>query len=188
MKTVDKYIFQALDNYPYWLEGTIEALDYALSYNEKDTTALCLYGRVQSEQLQDYEQAKRYFQEALAINLYAISVYPYYLDALLLNEDYEEASKLIDFALTVKGTDKIAIRLKKVILLEKQQEVILALKLLKEITLLVTSQDHFHEMEEIEKRLKTKKKLLTPKKKTKSKKENPEKEKKKKGIRKWFFF
>jgi tetratricopeptide (TPR) repeat protein len=106
MKTVDKYIFQALDNYPFWLEGTIESLDYALSYNEKNTTALCLYGRVQTEQLQDYEEAKRYFQEALAINIYAVSVYPYYLDALILNEDYEEASKLIDFALTIKALIK----------------------------------------------------------------------------------
>lgn len=187
MKTADKYIFQALDNYPYWLEGTIESLDYALSYNEKDTTALCLYGRVQSEQLQDYEEAKRYFQEALAINLHAVAVYPYYLDALLWNEDFEEASKLIDFALTIKGTDKIAIQLKKVMLLEKQQEVILALKLLKEIKLMVTANDNLHEIEETEKRLKTKKKLLAPKNKTKSEKEKPEKEKKKKGKRKWFF-
>jgi tetratricopeptide (TPR) repeat protein len=186
MKTVDKYIFQALDSYPYWLEGTIESLDYALSYNEKDTTALCLYGRVQSEQLQDYEEAKRYFQEALAINLHAVAVYPYYLDALLLNEDYEEALKLIDFALTIKGTDKVAILLKKVMLLEKQQEVLLALQLLKEIKLLVTANDNLQEIEETEKRLKTKKRLLAPKNKTKSKKEALEKEKKK-GKRKWFF-
>ena len=180
MKTVDKYIFQALDNYPYWLEGTIESLDYALSYNEKDTTALCLYGRVQSEQLQDYEEAKRYFQEALAINLYAVAVYPYYLDALLLNEDYEEASKLIDFALTIKGTDKVAIRLKKVMLLEKQQEVKMALKHLKEIRLLIASQDSLYDIEQIEKRLKAKKQLLAPKAKTKAKKGTDEKEKKKK--------
>ncbi|MBF4470732.1 hypothetical protein [Flavobacterium sp. HJJ] len=187
MKTADKYIFQALDNYPYWLEGTIESLDYALSYNEKDTTALCLYGRVQSEQLQDYEEAKRYFQEALAINIHAVAVYPYYLNALLLNEDYEEASKLIDFALTVKGTDKTAIQLKKVMLLEKQQEIIPALKLIKEIRLLMTANDNLEEIEETEKRLKTKKKLLAPKKKKKSEKEVPEKEKKKKSRRKWFF-
>ncbi|WP_281637054.1 tetratricopeptide repeat protein [Flavobacterium marginilacus] len=187
MKTADKYIFQALDNYPYWLEGTIESLDYALSYNEKDTTALCLYGRVQSEQLQDYEEAKRYFQEALAINIHAVAVYPYYLNALLLNEDYEEASKLIDFALTVKGTDETAIQLKKVMLLEKQQEIISALKLIKEVKLLMTANDNLQEIEETEKRLKTKKKLLAPKKKPKSEKEVPEKEKKKKSRRKWFF-
>lgn len=179
MKTVDKYIFQALDNYPYWLEGTIESLDYALSYNDKDTTALCLYGRVQTEQLQDYEEAKRYFQEALAINLYAVAVYPYYLDALLLNEDYEEAFKLIDFALTIKGTDKVTIQLKKVMLLEKQQKVKMALKLLKQIKLLITASDNLYEMEQTEKRLKAKKLLLASKKKAKSKKETVENRKKK---------
>jgi tetratricopeptide (TPR) repeat protein len=165
MKTVDKYLFQALDNYPYWLEGTIESLDYALSYNDKDTMALCLYARVHSEQLQDYEAAKAYFQEALAINIYAIAVYPYYLDTLLLNEDYEEASKLIDFALTIKGIDRVAIQHKKVLLLEKQQEIKKALKLLKEVKLLLSANDNFYEIEQTEKRLKSKKEVLFPKKK-----------------------
>ena len=72
-------------------------------------------------------------------------------------------------------------------LLEKQQEVILALKLLKEIKLLITANDNLQEIEETEKRLKTKKKLLAPKKKSKSEKDTTEKEKKKKGKRKWFF-
>jgi tetratricopeptide (TPR) repeat protein len=179
MKTVDKYIFQALDNYPFWLEGTIESLDYALSYNEKNTTALCLYGRVQTEQLQDYEEAKRYFQEVLAINIYAVSVYPYYLDALILNEDYEEASKLIDFALTIKGVDKVSIMLKKVFLLEKQKEIKLGLKLMKEIRILATANDNSYEIDETQKRLKLKKELLFPKKKVKPKKGKSEKKKKK---------
>ena len=74
MKTVDKYLFQALDNYPYSLEETIESLDYALSYNDKNVMALCLYGRVQTEQLADYEEAKRYFQEALTININAVAL------------------------------------------------------------------------------------------------------------------
>ena len=56
MKNIDKYLFQALDNYPYSLEETIESLDYALSYDSKNTTALCLYGRIQTEQLQNYEE------------------------------------------------------------------------------------------------------------------------------------
>ncbi len=82
MKTVDKYLFQALDNYPYCLEETIESLDYALSYDSKNPTALGLYGRIYSEQLQDYETAKSYFQEAIANNIYAIEVYPFYINAL----------------------------------------------------------------------------------------------------------
>jgi tetratricopeptide (TPR) repeat protein len=178
MKTVDKYLFQALDNYPYWLEGTIESLDYALSYNDKNVMALCLYGRIQSEQLHDYEEAKRYFQEALAIDIHAVAVYPYYLDALLLNEDQDEASKLIDFALTIKGINKVAILYKKVSLLEQQREFKKAVKLLKEIKLLLTANDNSYEMDETEKRLNAKKELLTPKKKAKSKKDGDKKKKK----------
>lgn len=139
----DKYLFQALDNYPYSLIETIESLDYALSYNDKNTATLCLYGRVQAEQLQDYETAKRYFQEALAVNIDAVSVYPFYIDTLILNEDYAEAIKLIEFALTIKGVDKVAILLKKVFLLEKQREIKLALQLMKEIKILATGNDNW---------------------------------------------
>lgn len=178
MKTVDKYLFQALDNYPYWLEGTIESLDYTLSYNDKNVMALCLYGRIQTEQLHDYEEAKRYFQEALAIDIHAVAVYPYYLDALLLNEDQDEASKLIDFALTIKGINKVAIMLRKVFLLEQQKEFKKAVKLLKEIKLLLTANDNSYEVEETEKRLKAKLELQKPKKKAKSKKDGDKKKKK----------
>jgi tetratricopeptide (TPR) repeat protein len=177
MKTVDKYLFQALDNYPYWLEGTIESLDYALCYNDKNVMALCLYGRIQTEQLHDYEEAKRYFQEALAIDIHSVAVYPYYLDALLLNEDYEEALKLIDFALTIKGINKVGILLRKVSLLEQQKEFKKAVKLLKEIKLLLTANDNSYEVEETEKRLKAKLELLKPKKKAKSKKDGDKKKK-----------
>ena len=169
MKNIDKYLFQALDNYPYWLEGTSEALDYALSYDEKNTTALCLYARIEAEQLQNYEAAKTYFQEALAINIDAVAVYPYYIETLLLNEDYEEASKLIDFALTIKGIDKMAILLKRVQLLERQHKIKAAIKVLKEVRLASFANDSF-EIDEVTKRLKAKKDLLKPKKKSKKKK------------------
>lgn len=160
MKTIDKYLFQAIDNYPYWLEGTIESLDYALSYNDKNPMTLCLYGRIQTEQLHDYEEAKRYFQEALAIDIQAVAVYPFYIDTLLLNEDYEEAYKLIAFALTIKGINKVEIMLKKVLLLEKQVAFKKAFKVLKEIKLIVTNNEHNYQIEEMEKRLNAKKELL----------------------------
>jgi len=177
MKNIDKYLFQALDNYPYSLVETTEALDYALSYDEKNTTALCLYARIEAEQLHNYEAAKTYFQEALAISIDAVAVYPYYIETLLLNEDYEDAAKLIDFALTIKGINKMAILLKKVHLLERQQDIKGATKLLKEVKLASFANDTY-EIEEVAKRLKAKKELLQPKKKAKKKK--PEKKGKKK--------
>ncbi|HEX8576441.1 MAG TPA: hypothetical protein VF677_09120 [Flavobacterium sp.] len=167
MKTVDKYLFQALDNYPFWLEGTIESLDYALSYDEKNTMALVLYGRLHAEQLFDYETAKFYYQQALSVNIHAVAVYKYYIQGLLLNEDYDEARKLIDFALTIKGINKAEIMLQQVFLLERQREFKTALALLKEVKLLNYSKKMVHEIKEIEKRLKFKKQLTLGKKETK---------------------
>jgi len=113
MTTIDKYISKALDAYPYDLVETIESLDYALSHDEKNAAALCLYGRIYSEQLPRYETAIAYFQQALASDLHAVEVYPFFIQTLLLNEDYDEAQKLIDFALQVKGIHKIEVLMKR---------------------------------------------------------------------------
>ena len=178
MKTVDKYLFQALDNYPYSLEETIESLDYAFSYDAKNTMVLCLYGRIQAEQLWNYEEAKNYFQEALSINIHALEVYPYYLHVLILNEDYEEAQKLIDFALTIKGINKSEIFVKKAILLEAQQEFKKALKEIKNAKLTTLQFTFDSDITEVEKRIKGKIELLEKKKKPrKSKKDSKKKSK-----------
>ncbi len=153
MKTVDKYLFQALDNYPYNLEEVVESLDYALSYNNKNTMSLCLYGRVYAEQLSDYEQAKLYFQEALTADVFAKEVYPHYIQTLIRNEDYEEAMTLIDFALTIKGIDKVEILMKKIMLFEQMQKFKKVLKLIKEVKLSILNSDFNYLIEETEKRL-----------------------------------
>ena len=156
MKTVDKYLFQALDNYPFSLEETIESLDYALSYDDQNTMVLCLYGQVFSDQLLKYEEAKEYFQRALSININALEVYPFYIHTLILNEDYEEASKLIDFALTVKGINKTEILLKKTMLFEKQKQFKKASKFLKKARLSTINNCYDYCIDETEKRLEKK--------------------------------
>lgn len=180
MKTIDKYLFQALDNYPYSLEETIESLDYAFSYDSKNTMVLCLYGRIQAEQLLNYEEAKNYFQEALAINIYAFEVYSYYLYTLILNEDYEEAQKLIEFALTIKGINKAEILIKKAILFEVQQKYEEALIVVKSAKLHSIQHDYDSGITEVEKRIKSKIELIVQKKKKpkKGKKDSNKKAKK----------
>jgi tetratricopeptide (TPR) repeat protein len=167
MKAIDKYLFQALDNYPYSLEETIESLDYAFSYDAKNTMVLCLYGRIQVEQLWNYEEAKSYFQEALAINIHALEVYPYYIQTLILNEDYEEAQKLIDFALTIKGVNKSEIYVKKAILFEVQLRFKEALTSIKNAKLYTLQFAFESDIAEVEKRIKGKIYLLKNKKKSK---------------------
>ena len=176
MKSIDKYLFQAMDNYPYWLEGTIESLDYALSYDDNNTMALCLYARMQAEKLFNYEEAKNYFQQALSININAIEIYPYFIQTLLWNEDFEEAEKLINFALTVKGINKVEILIKKIELLELKKEYKLVKKTLKQVRLLAVNSNFDSYFEETKSRIEDKLKLLKPKnKKTKNKKKTKKK-------------
>lgn len=179
MKTIDKYLFQAMDNYPYWLEGTIESLDYALSYDNQNTMALCLYARIQAEQLLNYEEAKNYYQQALGININAIEIYPFYIQTLLLNEDYDEATKLIDFALTIKGINKVEVLTQKLQLLELKKDFKLVKKLLKEVRLLVCNSELDSYLDETKSRVEAKLQILNPtEKKTPTKKKSKKKSKK----------
>ena len=128
---LNNYVLKAIDAYPYELEETVENLNYALSYQSNNAYALYLMARLQAEQLGDYEKAKQYYAEALANNMDFQKVYPRYIQVLLDNEDLEEAKKLIDFALTIKGVDKGCIWEKQGRLFEIKQENKKAIKALK---------------------------------------------------------
>lgn len=116
------YLFKALDAYPYELEEAIEALNYALSYDEKNVKALCLLGKVYAEQLGEYETAKECYAQAMASNMEMPYIYPDYIRTLVKNEDYEEAQKLLDFAIELKATDKGALFFYQGLLKEVQLE------------------------------------------------------------------
>ena len=104
--TKSKYYFEALDNYPYNLPDCLEALNYALSYDPEDADSLCLMGRIYSEMLTDYEKAKLYFKEAMQCDVTNLNTPKYYIKCLLDKEDLQEAEKLINYALKIKGIDR----------------------------------------------------------------------------------
>ncbi len=170
--TLDKYLFQAIDAYPYNLEETIESLNYALSYNPKSTKALCLMGQLYANQLKDYETAKAYFQEALSINIYALDVYEHYINVLLWNSDLEEAEKLIRFALKIKGIDKAVLLVKNAQIFEQKQHYKSALKELKKAKQFTYNNEFMEVINEEKTRIKSKMKPAKKKsnKKRKSKK------------------
>ncbi|MBL4642289.1 MAG: hypothetical protein JKY44_01735, partial [Flavobacteriaceae bacterium] len=133
----NNYVFKAIDAYPYDLEETMEALNYAVSYEPENTMALTLMGRIYAEKLYNYVEAISYFKEVLAIKIDAFEVYEHYINALLWNEDFKEAEDFIDFALTVKGADKAVLFLKKAALYEQLKEykkAMIYIKLAKENT------------------------------------------------------
>lgn len=173
----NNYVFKALENYPYDLEEVMEALNYALSYDDKNTMALTLMGRVYAEKLSKYEEAISYYKEALAENINAFEVYAPYVNVLLWNEDYKEAEDFIDFAITVKGSDKAVLYLKKAILYEQLKEYKKAfpfIKLAKEYTY---NSDFMETINEVKERIKGK---MPKKKKVKSSKKDKKSKKKKK--------
>ncbi|KMQ66793.1 hypothetical protein ACM46_04630 [Chryseobacterium angstadtii] len=130
--TKSKYYFEALDNYPYSLPDCLEALNYTLSYDPEDADSLCLMGRIYSEMLTDYEKAKLYFEEAMQCNVANLNTPQYYIKCLLDNEDLDEAEKLINYALKIKGIDKARILIQKSLLLEIRLEYKKSLEPLKE--------------------------------------------------------
>lgn len=168
------YIFKALENYPYDLEEVMEALNYALSNDDKDTMALTLMGRVYAEKLYKYEEAVVYFKQALAENIYAFEVYTPYINTLLWNEDFKEVEEFIDFGLTVKGSDKAVLYLKKANLYEQLRDYEKALsfiKLAKEYTFNSDFMvDVMIEKDRIKGKMPEKKKSKSAKKTSKSKK------------------
>lgn len=127
-QAIDKYICKALDTYDYNLSEAVEAIDYALAYDKENPIALCLMGQIYTNNIKNYTLAKECFQRALAQDMQAVYIYPKYITVLLHNEDFEEAQKLIDFALTIKGIDKAELYLKNAQLLECKKEYNLALE------------------------------------------------------------
>lgn len=159
MSSIDKYLVKAIDAYPYNLEEAIESLDYALSADNNNAATLCLYGRVYAEQLQDYTTAKTYFQDALAADIKAVFVYPYFIQLLIDFDEDVEAEKLIQFALRVKGIDTPLILSKLIILKEKTRSFKEAKQWIKKLKKVVLNDDYQTFMEKTEERIKRKKEL-----------------------------
>ncbi|MCJ7933776.1 MAG: hypothetical protein MUW56_09105 [Chryseobacterium sp.] len=154
--TKNKYYFEALDNFPHALSDCLDSLNYALSYDPEDADSLCLMGRVYSEILKDYETAKKYFEEAMQSHVSNINTPRYYIECLLNNEDYDEAGKLIEFALQIKGIDKAEILYCKAHLLERKEEFKAALEQLKESKRFSYCRNMFEMAEDKEKFIKDK--------------------------------
>lgn len=165
--TKSKYYFEALDNYPYNLPDCLEALNYALSYDSEDADSLCLMGRIYSEQLKNYEIAKQYFEEAMLCDIANLNVPQYYIKCLLDNEDLQEAEKLINYSLKIKGIDKATLWFYRALLSEKRGSFPNALKFLTEAEKYCFTSHSFEVVKERKKFIKSK----TPKKKSKNKKE-----------------
>jgi len=173
---LNNYVLKAIDAYPYELEEAVENITYALSYDNNNSYALFMMGRVQAEQLGDYEKAKEYYAESLAHNIDFHKVYAPYILVLIWNEDYIEAQKLIDFAFKVKGINNSEIWVRQGQLWERLKKYNKALKAFKEAQMLCLDNE-FMDCINSEKSRITNKLKLNNKKNSSSKKKNKKKKK-----------
>lgn len=176
METNNIYLYKAYDAYPYCLEEAVEALQYALSYEPENAQALHLMAKIHTYQLRDYEMAKRYFEATIASTMEMPNVYPDYVRALLNNEDFAEAQKLLDYAMQVKGCDKAVLYIQQGQLFEAFEEYKEAIKAFKEARKKGQNSAFINFVETEIERVKKK---LPKKKKKKSKNKKKRKEKKK---------
>ncbi len=102
----NSYYIKALDNYDYDAEQTIEALNYALSYDEEHAGVHCLMGRLQMDQLKNFEAAAFHFRKALYFDKNYVDIYLYYSKLLIKLNEIKKAKTLIKTGLAIKGMDK----------------------------------------------------------------------------------
>lgn len=145
-----------MEEFDYNIESAVEALNYALTYDENNTMALTLMGRLYAEKLFEYDTAIDFYKRVLAERINAFEVYNVYIEALLNNEDYKEAAEFISFAFTVKGVNKAMLYLNKGVLNERLLNYKEAMTMVKEAVKYNYDADFTYAIEEVKKRIKGK--------------------------------
>ncbi|PWH83778.1 hypothetical protein DIS18_04285 [Algibacter marinivivus] len=171
------YLCRAIEAYPYELAKAVEALNFALSYEPNNVKALHLIAKVQSEQFGDYKAAKGYYENVLAVNIDYPDVYPDFIRFLINNDDFSEAQKLIDFALTIKGIDKAGVKLAQGYLYEALSEFEKAEGALKETKMFGLNSEFDYFVDEVITRVSKKRKVQNNKNRLKEPAEKKEVEK-----------
>jgi tetratricopeptide (TPR) repeat protein len=161
---------EAFDAYPFDLPKALESLEYAMSYDDSCPHAYYLMGRIHADQLQEYNKAIFYYQEALQRDVLSIMVYPHFINALMNSEQFEAAHKAINFALTIKGTDKGRVLLLKAICFEYELKFKDALNALKESEQYSFNSSFKQVLKDVRSRIQEKKSPKESKKKRKRKK------------------
>jgi tetratricopeptide (TPR) repeat protein len=154
--TTNSYLIKALESYPYDLEQCMESLNYAVSYDENNPIALCLYGRLNLEIFKDYALAEQYFRQALATDINYVETYAYFLDCLIVREDFEEAKKLIAFARKRKGIDHGLLFYYEATILERLCKFKKSLKVIKEAMKAAQTTSFMSDLEEMKIRIEKK--------------------------------
>lgn len=106
LEKADEYYLKAVNNYPFDMDEVIENLNYALSSDDEHCQSNFLLGRIYMEDLKQFDKAQYYFEQALLCDLNFPDTYKYFSLLKIYMSEFDQAMKLIDYALKVKGTYK----------------------------------------------------------------------------------
>ena len=123
-----KYYLQALEAYPYDLTEALESLSFALSYENNHAGAHCLLGRLNMEQLKQFEKAEYHFEQALISDINYVATYEYYSLLLITLGDYKRTEKLLNYAYSIKGINRVAMQYREGLLNEHRKNMLAAKK------------------------------------------------------------
>lgn len=94
----ETYYLKALENYPWELSETLENLTYALSYDDQNSAANCLMGRLHMNDLKDYQSAEYYFEKAISSNPYYDCTYSHMISLYIRQRQLIKAERLLRHA------------------------------------------------------------------------------------------
>ncbi|HPQ20842.1 MAG TPA: tetratricopeptide repeat protein [Saprospiraceae bacterium] len=161
LSLADQYFLKAMDWYPWNLEFVTENLQYALSYDDEHSHAWCLMGMLYMYQFKNFESAKPCFEKALQHNHRNSEIYEHFILLNIWNANYDHAKKLIDFAIKIKGVDHCKLHRLHSKIEESEGKYKAATQLLKQATVVATSESCIAIIEQDIKRIKTKDKVLS---------------------------
>lgn len=99
------YYLKALDTYPWDLPETLEAIHYALSYDDEFSEAYALMGTIQAEQFRKYEEAKYFYNTALSYDLENTAALEGLMNLAVLFKDKSMLDKISTRLKTIIGAN-----------------------------------------------------------------------------------
>lgn len=97
------YYFKALDAFSYSHSEFMEAINYALSYDNNSADTHCLIGRYYMEELQQYSTARVHFEMALTNDVDHIRTYYHFIQWSIDTRNYQLAKDLLHYAKGILG-------------------------------------------------------------------------------------
>ncbi len=91
----NQYYLKAWDAYPYNTKDVMEALDYALSYDEEHAPSHCLTAMLYTHQVKSWETAKHHYELALLYDPSYLETYYQYPYLLMHMGHYSRAKQVI---------------------------------------------------------------------------------------------